>query len=209
MYAKAIERSGREMVLSLSPGPAVIEKAHIVFNDGFTCLTGETGAGKTTFIKLLCRLYDVTEGVIKIGGRNINEYSYEEYMRILAVVFQDFKLFGYTIDENIRMGDLESGNDDISDICDLSGISDWINKIENHGNTLLYKSYDDKGVEPSGGQAQKLAIARALYRDAPIVILDEPTAVLTPQEIEELMKIMKPIKMKKKKTKRKKMKIIL
>ena len=143
-------------------------------------IVGLNGAGKSTLIKLLCRLYDVTEGVIKIGGRNINEYSYEEYMRILAVVFQDFKLFGYTIDENIRMGDLESENDDITDICDLSGISDWINKIENHGNTLLYKSYDDKGVEPSGGQAQKLAIARALYRDAPIVILDEPTAALDP-----------------------------
>lgn len=143
-------------------------------------IVGLNGAGKSTLIKLLCRLYDVTEGVIKIGGRNINEYSYEEYMRILAVVFQDFKLFGYTIDENIRMGDLESENDDITDICDLSGISDWINIIENHGNTLLYKSYDDKGVEPSGGQAQKLAIARALYRDAPIVILDEPTAALDP-----------------------------
>lgn len=143
-------------------------------------IVGLNGAGKSTLIKLLCRLYDVTEGVIKIGGRNINEYSYEEYMRILAVVFQDFKLFGYTIDENIRMGDLESENDDITDICDLSGISDWINILENHVNTLLYKSYDDKGVEPSGGQAQKLAIARALYRDAPIVILDEPTAALDP-----------------------------
>lgn len=143
-------------------------------------IVGVNGAGKSTLIKLLCGLYNVTEGKIKVCGRNINDYSYEEYVRILSVVFQDFKLFGYTIDENIRMGDIYKESDKLDNMYELSGIYSWIKEIENHGNTLLYKSFDENGIEPSGGQAQKIAIARALYRNAPIVVLDEPTAALDP-----------------------------
>lgn len=143
-------------------------------------IVGLNGAGKSTLIKLLCRLYDVTEGTIRVCGRDIREYSYEEYIRILAVVFQDFKLFGYTLDENIRMGKNDTIKESLEDVYKISGISDWVDKIGNHGNTLIYKGFDENGTEPSGGQAQKLAIARAVYRDAPIVILDEPTAALDP-----------------------------
>ena len=143
-------------------------------------IVGMNGAGKSTLIKLLCRLYDVTEGQIKICGRNINDYSYEEYVKILAVVFQDFKLFGYTIDENIEIGNQDKKRSDLEHIYQISGIADWVHRISDQGNTLLYKAFDEKGMEPSGGQAQKIAIARAVYRNAPIVVLDEPTAALDP-----------------------------
>lgn len=153
-------------------------------------IVGLNGAGKSTLVKLICRLYDVTEGEIRIGGRNIKEYRYEDYIRILAVVFQDFKLFGYTLDENIRIGaekEIKTGvvneNDasqELKSIYETSGIAQWVNELSQKGNTLLGKEFDEAGVEPSGGQAQKIAIARALYCNAPVVILDEPTAALDP-----------------------------
>ena len=153
-------------------------------------IVGLNGAGKSTLVKLICRLYDVTEGEIRIGGRNINEYRYEDYIRILAVVFQDFKLFGYTLDENIRIGaekeirqggvDENNASQELKSIYETSGISQWVEELDQKGNTLLGKEFDEAGVEPSGGQAQKIAIARALYCNAPMVIMDEPTAALDP-----------------------------
>ena len=146
-------------------------------------LVGVNGAGKSTLVKLITRLYDVTEGEIRICGKNIRNYSYEEYVKLLAVVFQDFKLFGYTIEENVSFGSKDPGKRAAAvpeDIYEMSGTAEWINSLKDKAKTLLYKEYDENGVEPSGGQAQKLAIARALYRDAPVVILDEPTAALDP-----------------------------
>ena len=142
-------------------------------------LVGKNGSGKTTLVKLMCRLYEPTEGIIRLCGKNIMEYSYRDYIKELSVVFQDFKLFGYTLNENIKLGNTEK-DDDPETVYELSGIKDWVMELKDKGETLLYKDFDDKGVEPSGGQAQKLAIARAVYRDAPIVILDEPTAALDP-----------------------------
>lgn len=143
-------------------------------------IVGLNGAGKSTLVKLICRLYDVTEGAIKINGRNINDYSYEEYIKILAVVFQDFKLFGYSLDENIKIAGGKHSDDNLDKIYAISGIADWVNGMSEKGNTLIGKDFDENGVEPSGGQAQKVAIARALYRNAPVIILDEPTAALDP-----------------------------
>ena len=159
----------------------ILENINLKINKGERIsIVGLNGAGKSTLVKLVCRLYDVTEGAIKICGKNINEYSYEEYIKILSVVFQDFKLFGYSLDENIKIGGGEYKDDSLDNIYKLSGISDWVNGMSEKGNTLMSKDFDENGVEPSGGQAQKVAIARALYRDAPIVILDEPTAALDP-----------------------------
>ncbi len=152
-------------------------------------IVGLNGAGKSTLVKLICRLYDVTEGKIVINGRNINEYSYEEYIKLLSVVFQDFKIFGYTLDENIMLEEADITNDkrekdeeknDLKKIYEVSGILEWVNDLTLKGNTILSKEFDTNGVEPSGGQGQKLAIARALYRNAQVVILDEPTAALDP-----------------------------
>lgn len=142
-------------------------------------IVGLNGAGKTTFIKLLCRLYDVTEGEILIDGVNIKEYSEEEYRRLFAVVFQDFQLFAFSMRENIALGG-SADDDRINEVLKQSGLYEDAQKLEHGLDTTLFKSFDEKGTELSGGQKQKTAISRALYRDAPVVILDEPTAALDP-----------------------------
>ena len=161
----------------------VIKDINMKINPGESLsIVGLNGAGKSSLVKLICRLYNVTEGEIKVCGKNILEYSPEEYRKLISVVFQDFKLFGYSLDENIRMGKEYDKNDkhDLSDIYRLSGIADWIKTLEAKGDTLIGKEYDEHGIEASGGQAQKIAIARALYRGSDVVILDEPTAALDP-----------------------------
>lgn len=142
-------------------------------------VVGLNGAGKTTFIKLLCRLYDVTEGEILLDGINIKEYDYEEYIRAISIVFQDFKLFAFTAAENITLK-AETDKAEIKPVIELAGLSEAVEKLENGVDTYMFKSFEEKGVELSGGQQQKLAIARALYKNSPIVILDEPTAALDP-----------------------------
>lgn len=142
-------------------------------------IVGLNGAGKTTFIKLLCRLYDVDQGEILLDGVNIKDYDYTEYMKIFSVVFQDFKLLAFSIKENITLAQ-EASEDEISNICRLAAIEDKVLSLEKGMETILFKSFDKDGIELSGGEQQKLAIARALYKNSPIVILDEPTAALDP-----------------------------
>lgn len=143
-------------------------------------VVGLNGAGKTTLVKLLCRLYAVTEGEICIDGINILEYDEEDYRKLFAVVFQDFRLFAFSLRENITMGDTKYSEEEIQRVLELCGFYDNAKTLEKGLDTILYKSFDEKGVELSGGQQQKTAISRALYRNAPIVILDEPTAALDP-----------------------------
>lgn len=143
-------------------------------------IVGLNGAGKTTFIKLLCRFYDVTEGRILLNGTDIKEYKYEDYMKELEVVFQDFKMFSQTIRDNIVNGDWENPDKDLDSIIKMSDLKSLVDKLPKGVDTMMDKQLDKEGFEPSGGELQKLAIARALYRDAPVVILDEPTAALDP-----------------------------
>lgn len=144
-------------------------------------IVGLNGAGKTTLVKLLCRLYDVTEGAILIDGVNIKEYSEEEYRRLFAVVFQDFQLFAFSMKENVALADADKVDlEKINEVLSLTGLLEEVQKLPEGMDTMIFKSYDEHGTELSGGQKQKTAIARALYRDAPIVILDEPTAALDP-----------------------------
>lgn len=143
-------------------------------------VVGLNGAGKTTFIKLLCRLYDVTEGEILIDGINIKEYKDDEYRKLFAVVFQDFKLFRFTLRENITFSQSTESDEKLYDVLQQAGLAEDVEKLPKKAGTWLWKSFDKKGVEFSGGQQQKVAIARALYKDSPIVILDEPTAALDP-----------------------------
>lgn len=143
-------------------------------------IVGLNGAGKTTFIKLLCRLYEVTEGEICIDGVNIMEYADEEYRKLFAVVFQDFKLFAFSLRENVAPGLAAVDEERLSEVLTQTGLYEDAQKLPDGVNTMIYKSFEEKGVELSGGQQQKTAISRALYRDAPIVILDEPTAALDP-----------------------------
>lgn len=144
-------------------------------------IVGLNGAGKTTFIKLLCRLYDVNEGEILLDGRNIKEYSDEEYRKLFAVVFQDFQLFAFSLKENVALDQSsEAIEEEIEKALVLSGVYEDAVKLEKGLDTIIYKSFDEGGTELSGGQRQKVAISRAMYKDAPIVILDEPTAALDP-----------------------------
>lgn len=144
-------------------------------------VVGLNGAGKTTFIKLLTRLYEPTEGEILLNGVNINTYNYDEYMKLLSVVFQDFKLLAFTVKENIALENHEfANNNDIFEVLNKSGLEQAISKLPKGIYTTIYKTFEEDGIEFSGGQAQKLAIARAIYKDAPIVVLDEPTAALDP-----------------------------
>lgn len=142
-------------------------------------VVGKNGSGKTTFIKLLCRLYDPTEGEILLNGIDIRKYDYEEYLGLFSVVFQDFKIFGFGLGENIAAG-VSYDEDRVWDCIGRAGLSDCAAKLKNGLNTPLSKDFSGEGMEVSGGEAQKIAMARALYRDAPFVVLDEPTAALDP-----------------------------
>lgn len=165
----------------------VLDGVNITIEPGeHLSIVGLNGAGKTTFIKLLCRLYDPTEGEILLDGHNIKEYDYKEYMAQFAPVFQDFKLFGFTISENITIeeGDIA----DLQDFIKLVNLEGFVEKLEKGLDTRIFKIFEEDGVEPSGGEQQKIAIARALYKQAPIVILDEPTAALDPMAEYEIYK---------------------
>lgn len=141
-------------------------------------IVGQNGEGKTTFIKLLCHLYDNYDGEILINGKEAGEYNIQEYMNMLAVVFQDYRLFAFNIKDNVTVFNIK--DKDLSEIYKLAGVDEWINHLDKRDETYIYKMFVEDGIEPSGGQAQKLAIARTLYKDSPIVILDEPTAALDP-----------------------------
>ena len=144
-----------------------------------TAFVGLNGSGKTTFIKLLCRLYDPTKGHILLNGVDIREYEEAQYRKLFAVVFQDFKIFSFRFGENIAAGekvDEERAMDAIRRV-DLMRL---YNKMPDGLNTMLNRDFSETGMEISGGEAQKTAMARAIYKDAPFVILDEPTAALDP-----------------------------
>lgn len=142
-------------------------------------VVGMNGSGKTTFIKLLCRLYDPTEGEILLNGIDIRKYNYAEYMNIFSVVFQDFKLLALKLGENVASG-MEYDEKHVMKCLKDAGFEDNLKKMPQGLETYLYTDYGENGVNISGGEAQKLAIARALYKDAPFIILDEPTAALDP-----------------------------
>ena len=147
-------------------------------------IVGKNGAGKTTFVKLLCRLYEPTEGRITLNGVDIRDYCYEDYLALFSVVFQDFSLFSFPIGENVSAG-MGGHKEKIWDCLKKAGIQERVQQMPHQLDTNLYK-YDEDSSNISGGEAQKIAIARALYKDAPFVILDEPTAALDPESEYEI-----------------------
>lgn len=158
----------------------VLKNVSIKFRIGEKlAVVGENGSGKTTFIKLLCRLYDPTEGEIRLNGIDIRKYGYREYMSIFSVVFQDYKLLAFSLGQNVAAG-MEYEEDRVRTCLKEAGIEERVSSMEDGLETFLYKDFDEKGVEISGGEAQKIAIARALYKDAAFLVLDEPTAALDP-----------------------------
>lgn len=142
-------------------------------------VVGMNGSGKTTFIKLLCRLYELDEGEILLNGKNVKEYDYHEYMNIFSILFQDFKLFSFSLGENISLRNTYDAA--LAEQClENVGFGERYSNFEKGLETYVYKNFDDNGIEVSGGEAQKIALARVLYKDSPFIILDEPTAALDP-----------------------------
>lgn len=140
-------------------------------------IVGPNGSGKTTLIKLLCRLYDPDEGEILLNGIDIRKYDYEEYLRLFSVVFQDFRLLAFPLGENVAASqDVDAQR--ARECLARAGLGGRLAAMPDGLETPLYK--EAGGVEVSGGEAQKIALARAVYRHAPFIVLDEPTAALDP-----------------------------
>lgn len=156
----------RDISLTLEPGE------HIA-------IVGMNGSGKTTLIKLLCRFYEPTFGKITLNGIDIKEYDYTAYKQLLSVVFQDYRLFSFPVGQNVA-GNLTFDIEAVWQALALSGISNRIETFPKKLEQPLYKDYQEDGIDVSGGEEQKIALARAIYKDAPFMILDEPTASLDP-----------------------------
>ncbi len=158
----------------------VIKNLNLKFKIGDSiAVVGMNGSGKTTMIKLLCRLYDPSDGYITLNGIDIRKYDYENYMDLFSVVFQDFRLFSFSVGENVSaLVDFDEKK--VWSSLEKAGMLKRVQAMPKELDTPVYKDFEEDGVEISGGEAQKLAIARALYKDAAFVILDEPTASLDP-----------------------------
>lgn len=161
-----------DISLTIAPG----EKLAIV---------GENGSGKTTLIKLLCRLYQPTEGRILLNGQDIRSLPYEEYIRNIATVFQDFAIFAFSIAENVAAS-AEYDGQRVWAALSGAGLQGRTEGLSKGILQAVSHDYEEDGINLSGGEAQKLAIARASYKDAPVVILDEPTAALDPYADKEV-----------------------
>lgn len=182
LTSKSVDRVVFEHVAFQYPSADAPTLKHIdlTFKNGEKiAIVGENGSGKTTFIKLMCRLYDVTDGEILINGENIQAYTKESITALYSVVFQDFKIFSVPLRDTVCAGSAFD-RDKLYTCLENANIKERVERLPHQENTYLYKDLNKGGVEISGGEAQKLALARALYKDAPVVVLDEPTAALDP-----------------------------
>ncbi|MCI7492215.1 MAG: ABC transporter ATP-binding protein/permease [Lachnobacterium sp.] len=143
-------------------------------------IVGLNGAGKSTLVKLICRMYKADSGEILVNGRDIYDYDYLSYMNVISAVFQDYKLFNFTIEENISCRESGADENRVNYLIDEVGMREKIDTLPEGIHSRFGKEYDEDGVELSGGQGQKIAIARALYKKASMVILDEPASALDP-----------------------------
>ncbi|XFA98107.1 ABC transporter ATP-binding protein [Candidatus Izemoplasma sp. B36] len=141
-------------------------------------IVGLNGAGKTTIVKLISRLYEPTEGTIYWNNKPINSYDYHSYIDEMSAVFQDFKLFALTISENVDL--MQANKEEIKSCLYAVGLEDKIKSLPNEEDSYLSKEYSEEGIDLSGGEKQKIAIARAMYKDSSLAILDEPTSALDP-----------------------------
>ncbi len=149
-------------------------------------IVGANGAGKTTLVKLMCGFYYPSEGKVKLNGRSVSEYDIEEYYSLFSAVFQDIYLLPVTIAEFVSSLESEIDRDKVIDVLRQAGLEAKIKSLQNGIDSCLMKGVFDNSIEMSGGEKQKLMLARALYKDAPVIVLDEPTAALDPIAENEL-----------------------
>lgn len=185
----------KNVSFAYQPGRPVVENVNMTIRAREkVALVGYNGAGKTTLIKLLLRLYDPTEGMILLDGVDIRDYDVEEYRRYIGVVFQDFKLFAATVAENVVMDRVKTEDANaIVESVRKSGFYDKLKTLPGGLSQELTKEFSEEGTELSGGEAQKLAVARAFYKDAGLVFLDEPSAALDPIAEYQLNQAMKEV----------------
>lgn len=146
-------------------------------------IVGYNGAGKTTLMKLIMRLYDPTSGEIRYDGKNIKEYDLNDYYEHIGVIFQDFKMYGATLLENVILNDVKDVKKvekEVEEALDNSGFGKRIDSLPKGLYTSITTEFDEEGVDLSGGESQKIAIARAFYKKADILIMDEPSSALDP-----------------------------
>lgn len=151
-----------------------------IFANEKLAIVGENGAGKTTLIKLLLRFYKPTRGRILINGVDIHRIGLGDYMKHMTAVFQDFNILNFSLLDNIAF-DKKNSDEQIAEIIDNLNLNKTVENLPRHVHTELGRLFDQDGIELSGGQQQKLAIARALFKNSPFIILDEPTAMLSPK----------------------------
>ena len=200
---------GREV--AKGPGEIVIDNLSFTYSEGGkkvldgislrvkpcerVAIVGYNGAGKTTLIKLLMRLYDPTEGRISYHGENIKEYKPRDYRHKIGVVFQDFQMYGARLSENVVMSNIDESEYDglkepITQALINAGFEKRLKKLDNGLDTMVTTEFDEAGIDFSGGESQKIAISRAFYKDADILIMDEPSSALDPIAEYELNKAM-------------------
>lgn len=164
----------------------VLENINIKITDKEKLVVvGLNGAGKSTFIKLLCKFYRPTSGIITINGTDIWNIPNDEYYKIIAAIFQDYTNFSFSLAENVSMSETENTKK-VADVISVIGLSDYVKELPHGLDTFISRNFNPNGTELSGGQGQKLAIARAIYKNSPVLILDEPTASLDPKAESEI-----------------------
>lgn len=173
----------------------ILKDCSFVINPGETlALVGRNGAGKSTIVKLLCRFYDVSSGEILLNGINIENIDKNYYYQILSPTFQDFRLFPFRIDENVATIGHEEITDKDYDEMDKSfkllNIKNWVDSLTKKKANYITSLFDDKGIEPSGGLGQKLALSRSMYHKGKFIIMDEPTSALDPRSEQEIFENM-------------------
>ncbi len=176
--------------------PALREVTIDFYENQFYVLVGHNGAGKTTLVNLLCRLYDPQEGRVAINDIDIKQFDFKKYRNAFGVVFQDYKYYSFTIGENIALDRYNKDKKTTSRILksiDQAGLTNMVKKLPNGIETSLTRLFDDTGIDLSGGEAQKLALAKSLFHESSILILDEPSSALDPIAEEDLIAQVKKI----------------
>lgn len=183
----------RKVSFSYKDEQTIQDLSFVITKGQTAALVGHNGAGKTTIIKLLLRLYDPTSGTIFYNGRDIREYNLKAYRELFATTFQDFQMFGMTIKENVLMGrHYEKEEELVIEALKKAGVYEKVSSLEKGIDTMMTKEFDEDGAVLSGGESQKIAVARTFVKDAPMKIFDEPSSALDPiAEYELFQNIMK------------------